>query len=312
MRLPNFLIIGAPRSGTTTLYEELGKHPDVFMSPLKEPLFFAVEGHEPFRGPGDDQGIRDLKTYCELFAGAGGEKVIGEASTLYLYSPQAPHRIKHYLPDVKLVALLRNPAERAYSHFLLHRVSVRETLRDFREAINAEDERERRGWSPVWFYRKLGLYSRQLARYQSLFQPEQLRVFLFEDLEQNPEKLITELCHFLGIERRFMCQVPSRRNAGRYPRSMKLHGFLLQRNFISTLLDPFLSGRWGLSFRRKMWELVARRLVHLNLGKPRLTLRPEDRQWLIEYYREDILRTQELLQRDLSHWLSAPSSQSHV
>ena len=119
------------------------------MSRVKEPLFFAVEGRrEPFHGFEDNQGIRNLSDYCALFSETQNEPVIGEASPMYLYlnSEQAPARIKHYAPEAKLIAVLRNPVDRAYSHFLFHRDLKIEPLTDFRAAIAAEAERERSGW----------------------------------------------------------------------------------------------------------------------------------------------------------------------
>jgi hypothetical protein len=305
MKMPNFLIIGAPRSGTTTLHEELKRHPQVFMSSIKEPLFFTVEGEsEPFRGPRDNQGIRDLKTYCSLFSGVRDEKAIGEVSPLYLYSQKAPYRIKHHIPNVKLIAILRNPIDRAYSHFLHHKLLGYENLDDFREAINAEEERERNGWSPFWFYRKMGLYSEQIARYLSLFRSDQIRVFLFEDLQRNPKELIKSIVQFLDLDGRLVIKAPARHNVSGYPINVRLNTFLTQPNFISTILSPFLSEKARLKLRLKVWDVILRGVRQSNLRKP--PLRPEVREWLIEYYREDILRTQDILRCDLSYWLQIP------
>ncbi len=305
MKMPNFLIIGAPRSGTTTLHEELKRHPQVFMSSIKEPLFFAVEGEdEQFHGPQDNQGIRDLKTYCSLFSGVRYKQAIGEASPLYLYSQKAPYRIKHYIPNVKLIAILRNPIDRAYSHFLHHKLLGYENLDDFREAIEAEEERERMRWSPFWFYRKMGLYGEQLTRYFSLFQSDQIRVFLFEDLQQNPKSLFKDIAQFLGIDGGLVIKAPAVHNASGYPINVKLNTFLTQPNFISTILRPFLSEKARLKLRLKVWDVILRGVRQSNLRKP--PLRPEVREWLIEYYREDILRTQDILRRDLSYWLKMP------
>src|SRR5215210_1748036 len=153
--LPNFLVIGAGKSGTTSLYHYLRQHPDVYMSPVKEPLFFAAEGGR-IRFPGPDGrmisraanpgAVTRMKDYRALFAGVSGKKAVGEASPQYLYTPEAPLRIKHYVPEAKLIAVLRNPVERAYSAFL-HRTRLgREPLADFSEALRQEDSRMREGW----------------------------------------------------------------------------------------------------------------------------------------------------------------------
>lgn len=305
MPLPNLLIIGAPRAGTTMLRLELQRHPDIFMSPRKEPLFFAVEGlRRPFVGPCDNQGIRDRQTYRSLFAGVCDEKVIGEASPMYLYSPQAPAQIKHYLPDVKLIAILRNPIDRAYSHFLLHRLLKYEPLPGFREAIL--EIREQEGWSPFFLYREIGLYGEQLQRYRSIFQPEQMRVLLFEDWQQKPKEVIAGILRFLDLDRPFAIRIPPRYSVAGVPQSERLHRFLTEPNFISTLLKPFLSEATRRKLWLNLWDKLLRRVRQWNLYTPSLPL--EDRCWLIDYYRDDVLRTQEMVGRDLGHWLSIPTS----
>lgn len=134
MTLPNFLIIGAAKAGTTSLYHYLAQHPQIYMSPIKEPNFFALEERcVDFRGPGDHLYIKqfsvtELERYRSLFQGVTHEQAVGEASPLYLYSPVAPARSHRYVPEMKLIAILRHPVDRAYSAFL-------HLLRDEREPI---------------------------------------------------------------------------------------------------------------------------------------------------------------------------------
>src|SRR5688572_7713518 len=124
MVMPNFLIIGAAKAGTTSLYSYLNQHPQIFMSPVKEPNFFALEGEKlNFRGPGDAQvinrySITQLESYRAHFKGITQETCIGEASTLYLDHPKAVERIQHYTPKARLITILRDPVERAFSNFL--------------------------------------------------------------------------------------------------------------------------------------------------------------------------------------------------
>jgi hypothetical protein len=122
MTMPNFLIIGAAKSGTTSLHHYLKQHPQVYMSQIKEPSFFAFEGTKPaIPGPwkrwAAHNFITDIQAYRSLFQGVSDEVAIGEASTIYLVHPTAPQRIRHYVPDAKLIAILRDPAERAYSNY---------------------------------------------------------------------------------------------------------------------------------------------------------------------------------------------------
>ena len=298
MTMPNFLIIGAPRSGTTTLYEGLLEHPEVYMPSLKEPWFFALEGEVgPFRGPGDDhnvrRGVRDLDSYRALFKGVSGESAVGEASTLYLYSPVAPFRIKEKTPEAKLIAILRNPVDRAYSNYMQHVQQGREML-SFTAALEAEQERIRAHWSPFWFYRQLGFYTEQLSRYLNIFDREQIKVFLYEDLERDLGAVLEEVFHFLDVDKNFTPTLSVRHNMGGIPKSRALHSFLSYSNPLKTALKPFFPR----ALRKRLRVYVRNR--NLNEG-PQVS--PGLRRELIEEHREDIVKLEELIQRDLSKWL---------
>jgi Sulfotransferase family len=170
--MPNFLIIGAAKSGTTSLYHYLNQHPQIYMSPEKEPEFFALEGRKlDFDGPDGKEVINrriqrnrptNIEEYRALFEGVSGETAIGEASPWYLYSVQAPSRISYYIPGVKLIAVLRNPVERAYSLFLYLRLRGQEPLSDFSQALQAEEVRKRDNWEWWWYYKDVGFYHAQL------------------------------------------------------------------------------------------------------------------------------------------------------
>ncbi|MGL6340594.1 MAG: sulfotransferase family protein, partial [Waterburya sp.] len=141
--MPNFLIIGAAKAGTTALHEYLQQHPQIYLTPTKETNFFAfAEQDINFQGIGDevlkDFSITDWKTYQAQFAGVTREKAIGEACPSYLYYPQAAIKIKQYIPDARLIVILRNPVERAYANFLHIVRDDRETHRDFALALQAE------------------------------------------------------------------------------------------------------------------------------------------------------------------------------
>lgn len=154
MSEPNFLIIGAAKAGTTSLYHYLAQHPQVFLSANKEPHFFALENNPPdYKGPGDEQGVRsritDWQSYLALFSKATGQhRAIGEASTLYLYHPDAPSNIHRHLPDMKMIALLRNPVDAAYSAFGHMYREGREPCNDFMQALKEEDHRVAENWAP--------------------------------------------------------------------------------------------------------------------------------------------------------------------
>lgn len=207
--LPNFLVIGAAKAGTTSLYRYLEQHPEIYMSPIKEPNFFALEGQPlDFCGPGDAQYIRrfsvtDRAAYEALFAGVQDEVAVGEASALYLYSPAAPVNICRYAPQMKLIAILRHPVERAYSAFLHLLRDEREPTTDFGCALEDEEARVRGGWEHIWHYRRMGFYAAQLGRYYRHFGRDQLRVYRYETLRDEPERLSADIFEFLGVDPSF-------------------------------------------------------------------------------------------------------------
>ena len=158
MNMPTFLIIGAMKAGTTSLYHYVGQHPQIYMSPVKEPQFFTFENEAlDFHGPGDwhitHQIVKDLENYRKLFQGVTEERAIGEASTVYLYSSRTAERIHSYIPDAKLIAILRDPVERAYSNYVQAIHSDREPLDDFLQAFREEQNRIRKKWLYFWHYR---------------------------------------------------------------------------------------------------------------------------------------------------------------
>src|SRR5918995_644162 len=151
MTAPNFFIIGAQKAGTTSLYHYLNQHPQIYMSPVKEPFFFDHE----FSSNGEVV-QQEFAEHQALFQGAKGETAIGEASPLYIYAPGTPERIKEYVPEARSIALLRNPADRAYSAFL-HAVRIGvEPCTDFAQALRGEEERVRNGWHYIFHYRNRG------------------------------------------------------------------------------------------------------------------------------------------------------------
>lgn len=195
--MPTFLIIGAARSGTTALYEYMRQHPEIFMSERKQSNFFAFENKViDCSGPGADyinNSINNLPDYCRLFESVSGEKAIGEASPLYLYSDKTPERIRHRIPEVKLIAILRNPIEQAFSHFLYAKRQMLEPLDDFGVALRSEGERKRKNWQPLFQYSQFPKYYQQLERYYDVFPESQIKVFTYEEFEKYPQSVLTDI-----------------------------------------------------------------------------------------------------------------------
>ena len=300
MTMPNFLIIGTSRAGTTALYHYLKQHPQIYMSPIKEPRFFAFEGEKlEFGGPGDErlkcEIITHINDYCALFQMVSKETAIGEASPVYLYSPKAPERIWHYIPETKLIAILRNPVDRAYSSFLAEIRDGREPLNDFSQALQEEATRIRSDWSFVWHYKQRGFYYAQLRRYFDKFDRDQIRVYLYDDWKVNNIRILQDIFHFLNVDDRFVPDVSIKHNVSSIPRSIALHKFLTKQNLIKSVLEPFLPRR----VRRRAFVS----LMNQNLTRPQLSL--ELRNQLVGVYQQDILRLQDLIERDLSKWLES-------
>ena len=186
-RLPTFVIIGAMKSGTTTLGAYLNAHPDAYCA--QEPHFF------------DQNFERGVPWYRERFRDAGAASVVGEKSPSYMYHPDAIRRLTEVLPDARLVAILRHPVHRAYSHYWHERRIKQETL-SFGDALDAEPRRLREypdGMCP-FAYVDRGLYLDQLRRVVGYAPRERLLVLLFEDLLRAPEQTYSELGRFLGID----------------------------------------------------------------------------------------------------------------
>jgi hypothetical protein len=297
MTMPNFLVIGAGKSGTTALHRYLKQHPQIFMSKPKELRFFPFENQRmDFRGPGDARDaagmIIDLEDYRAHFAAGADYPARGESSPLYLYYPQTAARIRHHIPDAKLIAILRHPADRAYSQFLMKRRDGLERL-GFEEALAAEGQRIADGWSHHWHYRQRGFYARQLKPYFKLFDRRQLRVYLYEDYVADPVGFMQDIFRFLDVDDGFVPDMSVRHNESKLPRNRALQVFLTEPRAAKNVFKPLVPTRWS---RR-----IGDRLRRLNVYKPAL---PGELRWrLIEDYREDIIELQEMLGRDLSHWL---------
>ena len=284
MIIPNFLIIGAPKAGTTSLYQYLRQHPDVFMPANKEPYYFAKTRTE-----------QELSDYLELFAARHNARAVGEASTNYLFRPQAPRLIHAYNKEMRLVAVLRNPVDRAFSQYH-HNIKLRlEPHVTFEDALAAEEA----GDIDRWFlkYVEMGLYAQQLRRYLEVFPREQILVILYDDLRTQLPAIVKRLFGFLGVDDEFAADVSVRHNPTRVPKSRGIDSLvhvvsgskLLRRSFKVVGLDDRV--------RR-----LGKKLRYAN-STPLPSVNPQTRQRLVDRFRSDCLDLQSLLDRDLSSWM---------
>jgi hypothetical protein len=299
-RWPNFFVIGAGKSGTTSLYHYLKQHPQIFMSPVKEPKYFAFAGQQlNFTGPGDQRVIPQTTTtsdaYLDLFKDAGDKPIVGEASTIYLNTGETARRMAEQVPLARLVAVLRHPADRAYSAYMHLRRDGYESLETFAAALAAEPQRIREGYYYHWHLRTRGYYGRQLQAFYEQFPRNQIKVYLFEDFFDQPYRVLADIFQFLGVDDSFRPDISARHNQSGIPRNQSVQNFLTRPHPLKEWVKRFIPEHTG----HRMISVMQRGVV----ATPGLA--PEIRARLTEDFREDILLLQDLIQRDLSHWLSS-------
>lgn len=301
-RYPDFYIVGAPRSGTTFMYEYLGTHPGVFMPVRKEPNFFCSDL---------DSGsyldsvtfIRDARAYLELFRDAEPGQATGEGSTWYLFSRDAATRIHEVRPDARIIVMLRDPVEMIYSLHGRRRFGGTETL-GFGEALAAEDDRrEGRRLPPrprnvkALIYRDVARYAEQVERYLGQFGPDQVKVIVFDDFRADPAGAFRSTLDFLGLPPIDLPELAVV-NAGARRRSERFHRLLL---------TPWIVRVGRMLVPSALRSRIGPILDRFNAApEGRQTLDPSLRQQLVEEMRPDVRRLGQLLDRDLEAlWFGA-------
>jgi hypothetical protein len=304
--LPTFLGIGAVKSGTTAVHQFLLAHPQVFLPAIKELRFFSQEGLQiEYREPGRKRiprGIKSWEEYKAVFRHAGKYAVRGEISPQYMMlAENAAANIFRRLPDVKLFAVLRNPVDRAYSNYLQAVRLGKEPLLDFREALSRESERIRGRWPPLFWYKHNGLYHRQLAEYFSRFPQGRIRILFSDDLRRDAAGFMADLYRYLGADPEYKPDTSMKFNPGGLPRHLVFYRWMLWMRYRTRFLDGVLP----VALRYPLLSALRNGLL-----RPAPPMPDEVRLELIEYYREDILELQNLVDRDLSDWLKPNGSSS--
>jgi len=305
---PNFFIVGAARAGTTSFSRYLAGHPDVYMSPVKEPHFFATEvDPEKFRDGfprREDPGeyfkthplqptgciyVRESKQYEQLFACAEGQAAIGEASVSYLYSKTAARRIREASPGARILIFLRNPIDRAYSHYLIDHPETSVTSEDFLQAVARDDASPKKGWGISNLYVELGLYFEQVKRFQDAFPPEQVKVLFYDDYQQDTRKAMADICDFLGLRMADPDSIA-------YDWLNRSHRIPQFPSIISRYRrTPIV--RLGRSLPSKLKEAI-----WTGLSRAREPLTADARRRMASYFREDLAKLSGIVGRDLTHW----------
>jgi hypothetical protein len=294
---PQFLVIGAARSGTTALYEYLEEHPGLFLTDPKEPHHYAFAGAPPtFTGPGDRQTINrlavtDRTAYSQLYRGARPDQLRGEASVSTLYYPGAITRLRAEVPDARLICVLRDPADRAFSAYAFMRTRGWEPLDTFEAALADEARRIDEGWHHIWHYTGMGRYGEQLRHVLDVFPRDQLLALRHEDLVADPDAALTEVYAFLGVPGVSRTVQPDPHRSGE-PRSKLLSRLVTRHHPLKKLVAPFVPVSVQRRIRQK---IVARNIVRSDYGDG-------TRADLVAAFRADVELTEQLTGLDLSAW----------
>ncbi len=281
-RWPDLFLVGAAKAGTTSLYRELARHPAIYMSPMKEPHFFSrIEPSSSWEAFFPH--VIDEDEYLALFKGATDEDLLGEGSTSYLWDSKAPDRIKHAVPEARILIMLRDPVDRAYSHYWN---DVREGLeeRSFLDALAEEQRSGPGGWGASSLYIDCGLYADQVARYLERFGPAVLVSFL-EDFVTDRTSTMADIHSFLGVGPVPAGAPPGRMNSISLPRN-RLGGSLLASGRMRRLARATVPRRLRIRLRGALLEEAAPPPMDPAAG----TL-------LREIYRPEVARLAELLGR---------------
>jgi Sulfotransferase family len=302
MAMPDFLVVGAPKAGTTALHAALALHPGLHMSHIKEPKFFLSDGppHVKGGGPGDALTYREhiwhRTDYEALFDAAPPGTMRGESTPLYLYDRTALRRIKETIPEVKLIVILRDPIERAHSNWTHLWSAGLEPVGDFVRACREEPRRIAAGWATFWHYIGVGRYGEQLQYLFTLFPRKQVAVFRYRLLVDEPERTLNRIFEFLGAEKELVTEIP-RHNVTAHPEPTLMHRTVSMAQRASSVISPLIPGSAAATLT---WQLER----FLQRGcRTRQPLSWQQRQELLPHFEADIRLLQSVVDGDYSEWL---------
>lgn len=298
-KLPDFLILGAAKAGTTALFKAIGRHPQVFSPALKEPRFFAYAGSPPiFCGPAGPSSppppVTEESDYLELFKDCPLDGKTFESSTVYLSDERAPETASKYVPKCRLIAILRHPVERAYSHFLHARSLGLEPVSNFEDAWEKSIIRKKENWSPIFHYKDRGFYGAQLIRWLKHFPPEQLLVLFYEDWLAAPGEVLARIFKHVGLDATESNRVTRENVSSRQPRWMWLQRQMLDQGHPLRRLARRALPLW---VRDAVTGFVA--AINLTQGP---TLDPAVRRRLTKTYHDDLEMVEKMTGRNLDAW----------
>lgn len=300
----NLFLTGAAKAGTTSLYYYLEQHPDIVTPRVKEPHYFShihpderiVFARGGGRGDKSTIWVYDKQQYLQLFRGRNSRnsqhQVYIDAAVTNLYSETAASEIKKFDPQARIIIMLRNPADRAWSHYN-HLVRDGRETEPFGKGLELEKERIKKRWEFSWHYKQMGLYDEQVERYITLFPKNQVMIILFEDFIRNPTAVLREVCRFSGLSGFDFSEEPLHNISGK-SRSPGLAYLADQiagyKKTIHRIIPPSVTHKAIQMFRK------------INVKEHHEKMEEETRRFLGEYFYKSIQRTEQLIRRDLSHW----------
>jgi hypothetical protein len=275
MNIPNFIVVGAHKAGTTSLHHYLDQHPDIYLPPNKGLDLLCQTSI---------QEISNAEEYLAQFEQAEPGKILGEVSSVYLHvREEIVGKIKHLFPNVKIVAVLRNPIERTYSHALWKRTYTRDEIRNFDNLVMQSKD-----------FLIPGLYATHLKTYFSYFERENIKVLLHEDLIGNPHQFFEELFGFIGADEKFIPDMSKRYHSGQMKIANPYRNLLKEgyktNSFVKSIVPK--------TIRTSLREVLSQKSTS---QKPPMSTNLKAK--LVNYFHDDVVELQKLIGLDVSHWL---------
>ncbi|MEL6812940.1 MAG: sulfotransferase [Bacteroidota bacterium] len=282
----SFFCVGAQKAGTSTLHDILQQHPGVNLPKRKETHYFRD----------DDKFSEGLGYYFNLFEKKQQAKAFGEIDPEYLYFPDCAQRMYDTFGTTKITAILRNPVDRAYSHYLMTQSRGLEDL-SFEEAVSTEKERLQTHFDHINFsYIRRGMYTSQIERFEKVFGADHVRVYLFDDLIQDPQSVVDPMVLFVGLDP-FKFDYAVKSNVASEPKSEKLRDFVYKPNKFKKMVGKLIPSK-------QLKNDIMTAIVSRNKKEAEKTQLSQEmkRQLYREFFVEEIARLEGKLNRDLSHW----------
>ena len=295
MPLPTFLMAGVQKAGTSSVYKYLEQHPQVCLGTVKEPNF--LESELPSETIANNQAYYEKRAfrysyekYLDNFSQCTDELAIGDGSVncLFHYETSIP-RIQKYIPNAKIFVVLRHPVERAFSDYLMH----------LRDAINSEQTLPLTKQSPSSFQLRKGLYYESIKSFQETFGTRQFRVYFYKDFCQDSIQMMKSIYEFIGVSADFEPDTSEKYQTASIPKNSFINRLLRKQNPLKTVFRSTI----GTLLPEEKRQAIRSWLISKNSqSKQSVSLSPKERQVLLDYYREDVLKLQDYLDRDLSAW----------